>query len=266
MSPLATLLSAIATGTIRIVDLTHTLDEDFPTIVLPPEMAQSAPMRIERLSHYDAAGPAWYWNNISIGEHTGTHLDAPAHWFTGRDRPRGTVDTLPTEDMIAPACVIDCTQAAAREDDHLLTRTALEAWEAHHGRIPERSWVLMRTDWGRRRGAAFANLRTDGAHTPGPNADAIRWLVEARGILGFGTETIGTDAGQAGHFDPPYPAHHYLHGAGRYGLQCLTNLHELPPTGSVLLTAPLKIRAGSGSPLRVLALIPTRDDSQRKPT
>ena len=255
MSVLAELVRAMASGAVRVIDLTHTLTEDFPTIVLPPEFGPSAPVRIERISRYDAAGPAWYWNNLSFGEHTGTHFDAPAHWFTGRDVPCGTVDTLPPGDMIAPACVIDCSAESAADDDFLLTRAAVEAWEGQHGLIPEGAWVLMRSDWHTRRGAAYANLRDDGAHTPGPDAEVIRWLVEDRGIIGFGTETIGTDAGQGGHLDPPYPAHHYLHGAGRYGLQCLTNLHLLPPTGAVLVTAPLKVHEGSGSPLRVLALV-----------
>ena len=247
--------TALATGQIRIVDLTQTLTEDFPTIVLPPEFGASAPVRIERISRYDAAGPSWYWNNLSFGEHTGTHFDAPSHWFTGRDVPNGTVDTLPAERMIAPAVVIDCAAECARDEDHLLTRQALESWEERHGRIPEGSWVLMRSDWSRRSGAAYANLRDDGAHTPGPDAEAMQWLVHDRAVLGFGTETIGTDAGQGGTFTPPFPAHHYLHGAGRYGLQCLTNLHLLPPTGAMLITAPLKIHEGSGSPLRVLALV-----------
>jgi kynurenine formamidase len=256
---LESLISALAGGQVRVIDLTQTLTEDFPTIVLPPEFAQSAPVRIERLSRYDAAGPAWYWNNLSFGEHTGTHFDAPAHWFTGRDCAQGTVDTLPPEHMIAPAVVIDCSAESALNDDHLLTRPALEAWEAAYGRIPAGAWVLMRTDWSRRKGAAYANLRADGAHTPGPEAEAMRFLVQDRGILGFGTETIGTDAGQGGDLTPPYPAHHYLHGAGRYGLQCLTNLHLLPPTGAVVFAAPLKVHEGSGSPLRALALIPGKD-------
>ena len=84
----------------------------------------------------------------------------------------------------------------------------------------------------------------------------MKFLVEERGILGFGTETIGTDAGQAHHLSPPYPAHSFLHGAGRYGLQCLCNLDQLPPTGALVIAAPLKIVRGSGSPLRVLALAP----------
>lgn len=254
-NPLTLLVSALGSGAIEVVDLTQTLREDSPTIVLPPEFGASAPVRIERISRYDANGPAWYWNNLSFGEHTGTHFDAPVHWFTGRDLPLNTVDTLPVADMIAPACVIDCSAESA-DPDFLLTIAHVEAWEAKHGRIPARAWVLMRSDWSKRQGAAYANLRDDGAHTPGPDAAVMRWLVEERGILGFGTETIGTDAGQGGHLTPPYPAHHYLHGAGRYGLQCLAALDRLPPTGAVILAAPLKVHEGSGSPLRVLALIP----------
>ena len=116
--------------------------------------------------------------------------------------------------------------------------------------------MLLRTDWSKNGWRRLRQSKEDGAHTPGPDAAAVRWLVEERGVIGFGTETIGTDAGQAGIFDPPYPAHHFLHGGGRYGLQCLCNLDQLPPTGAVIVAAPLKIQNGSGSPLRVLALVP----------
>jgi kynurenine formamidase len=259
MTLLADFAAALAAGRVRIVDLTHTLDPDFPTIVLPPEFGQAQPFRIEEISRYDARGPAWYWNNISMGEHTGTHFDAPAHWVTGRDLPNGTVDAIDPQRFLAPAYVIDCSQACAADPDFLLDVGHIAAFEAAHGRIARGSWVLMRSDWSKRRGADYANLREDGAHTPGPSAAAIRFLVEERDILGFGTETIGTDAGQAHHFSPPYPAHTLLHGAGRYGLQCLANLDLLPPTGALALAAPLKIVCGSGSPLRALAICPADD-------
>jgi kynurenine formamidase len=259
---LTAFVDQIASGRIRVVDLTFTLSPDFPVIVLPPEFGQATPMRIQKISRYDEAGPAWYWNNITVGEHTGTHFDAPIHWFTGRDLPNNAVDTLPVRDTIAPACVIDCSADAARDCDYLLTIPRVEAWEERHGRIPPRHWVLMRTDWSKKDWRSYANLREDGAHTPGPDSAVMRWLVEERAVLGFGTETIGTDAGQASHFDPPMPAHHFLHGAGRYGLQCLRNLDQLPPTGAVIVAAPLKIQNGSGSPLRVLALVsPSRPDA-----
>lgn len=255
MSALAELTSALASGTVRVVDLTHTLDPDFPVIVLPPEFGQCARFRIEEISAYDDRGPAWKWHNISMGEHTGTHFDAPNHWISGRDVPNGAVDEIDPAMFVGPVVVIDCSEGAAADDDYELTPEVIEAWEAAHGRIPAGAWVLLRTDWSKRSGAEYLNLREDGPHSPGPTPDAIRLLVEGRDIRGFGTETIGTDAGQGGHYTPPYPAHFTLHGAGKYGLQCLRNLDQLPPTGAVLLAAPLKIRGGTGSPLRVMALI-----------
>ncbi len=247
--------AAISSGAIRVIDLTQTLAPEFPTIVLPPEFGQCAPFRLEEVSRYDARGPAWYWNNFSVGEHTGTHFDAPIHWVSGKDLPENAVDTIRPQKFIAPAVVIDCSAESAADPDFVLTIPFVEAWEARHGLIEPGSWVLLRTDWSSKSFADYAGLHEDGAHTPGPGPEVVEWLVEARDVLGFGTETIGTDAGQAHHFNPPYPAHFYMHGKGRYGLQCLTNLDLLPPKGTVIVAAPLKIRQGSGSPLRVLALV-----------
>jgi len=250
------LLRDLASGRIRIVDLTQTLAPEFPQIVLPPELGQAWPFRLEEASHYDERGPAWYWNNFSCSEHTGTHFDAPIHWISGRHLPRNATDTLPLEDLIGPACVIDCAREAAENPDFLLTADHIRTWEKHHGRIPERAWVLMRTDWSKRSDpVAYQNLDEEGQHTPGPDAAAVRFLVEERNVIGFGSEAIGTDAGQGFHLSPPYPCHYYMHGNGRHGLQCLTNLDQLPPSGAVIICPPLKIRQGSGSPLRVLALV-----------
>jgi kynurenine formamidase len=255
---LAALVAALASGRIEVVDLTQVLAPDFPTIVLPPELGQCQPVRIEEVSRYDPRGPSWYWNTITVGEHAGTHFDAPIHWITGRHLRDNSVDTLPPQGFVAPAVVINCVAAANADEDYLLDCRAIEAFEAKHDVIPQGAWVLMRTDWSKRNGAAYANIRQDGAHSPGVTADAISFLVHMRGILGFGTETIGTDSGQAQYLSPPYPAHTILHGAGRVGLQCLTNLDRLPATGAVLFAAPLKIRNGSGSPLRVIALLEKR--------
>jgi kynurenine formamidase len=249
------LARGIASGTIRVIDLTQTLAPEFPTIVLPPEFGQCAPFRLEQISRYDERGPAWYWNNFTMGEHTGTHFDAPIHWVSGRDLSDNAVDTIRPTNFIAPAAVIDCSEAAAVNPDLVVTIAMVEAWERRHGRIAPGCWVLLRTDWSKKPFADYAGLREDGAHTPGPGPELVKWLVEERDVHGFGTETIGTDAGQAHHFNPPYPAHFYMHGKGRYGLQCLTNLDLLPPQGAVIIAAPLKIKQGSGSPLRVLALI-----------
>jgi kynurenine formamidase len=254
---LAHLVQDLATGRIRIVDLTQTLAPEMPAIALPPEMGQAWPFRREEISRYDERGPTWYWNNFSCGEHTGTHFDAPIHWVSGRDLPNNAVDTIPVGHLVAPACVIDCSKESTADADFLLTVPFLEEWEKRHGKIPARAWVLMRTDWSKRTDPeAYQNYDETGQHTPGPDVAAVRFLIEQRDVLGFGSESIGTDAGQAQHLQPPYPCHYYMHGSGRYGLQCLANLDLLPSTGAVLICPPLKIQQGSGSPLRVLALVP----------
>jgi kynurenine formamidase len=254
-------MQAFAAGKIRVIDLTQTLSPEFPHISLPPEMGQAWPFRIEEVSRYDERGPAWYWNNFSCGEHTGTHFDAPIHWISGKDLPGNATDSIPPERFIGPACVIDCSREAAANADFLLSREHLRGWEKKHGRIPAHAWVLMRTDWSKRRDPVeYQNFDETGQHTPGPDVDAVKFLVEERDILGFGTESIGTDAGQAQHLRPPYPCHYFMHGAGRYGLQCLTNLDKLPAAGAVVVAAPLKIRNGSGSPLRAIALVETGTD------
>jgi kynurenine formamidase len=256
-SLLTQLADALARGTVRVVDLTQTLEPATPVIGLPPVFAASPGVTIDVISKYDDAGPAWYWNALRFGEHTGTHFDAPIHWVTGKDLPENACDTIPARRFIGPACVIDVASDVARDADFLLTVERIEQWEREHGRIPAGAWVLLQTGWSRRRDpAAFVNLAADGPHSPGFDARASRLLAHDRDVLGVGVETIGTDAGQAGGFDPPFPNHTIMHGAGRFGLASLCNLDQLPPTGAIVIAAPLKIVQGSGSPLRVIALAP----------
>ncbi|MDR3700544.1 MAG: cyclase family protein [Candidatus Sulfopaludibacter sp.] len=246
---------ALAGGAIRVIDLSQALDSDTAIIQLPPEFGRTWPFRLEEISRYDARGPAWYWNNFSCGEHTGTHFDAPVHWVSGKDHAGNATDSIPVEKFIAPACVIDVSREAAEDADFLLTPRRVEAWEAEHGRIDAGSWLLMRTDWSRRRGPQFANMKEDGSHVPGPHPDLVPFLARERDVIGFGSEGVGTDAGQAFRFDPPFPCHSIMHGSNKFGLASLTNLDRLPPKGAILLTTPLKIVNGSGSPCRVLALV-----------
>ena len=164
-------------------------------------------------------------------------------------------DTIPAERFVGPACVIDVSADVARDEDFLLTVERVLAWEEEHGPIEPGSWLLLRTDWSKRDDPqAFINAREDGPHTPGFELECARFLAQERDILGVGVETIGTDAGQAGAWNPPFPTHNFMHGAGKLGLASLRNLDQLPPKGAVVIAAPLKIVDGSGSPLRVLAL------------
>jgi kynurenine formamidase len=255
---LARLIEELNAGRVRVVDLTQTLGPDTPVIGLPPQFPASPGVSLEPLSRYDERGPAWYWNALHLGEHTGTHFDAPIHWITGKDLPDNACDTIPVRRFVGPACVLDVTREVAADADFLLSREGVLAWEADHGRIRPGAWVLLHSGWSRRtEPLEFLNVGEDGPHSPGFHLGAIQLLAQERDILGVGVETVGTDAGQAGRFDPPFPCHTLMHGAGRFGLASLRHLDQLPPTGAVVIAAPLKIAGGSGSPLRALALVPS---------
>lgn len=252
------MIQALDNSSLKVIDLTHTLSESFPSLQLPEQFGQTTGFSKQRISKYDEAGPGWYWNNFTCGEHTGTHFDAPAHWVSGSEHTNATVDTVPVENFIRPAVVIDASAEVAKDDNWILTPEYLEAWEEKHGRIPAKSWVFFRTDWSKRleeKGPeAYVNMHEDGPHTPGPSKEAVEWMIE-RDVIGFGVETINTDAGKSMYWDLPLPCHTLMHGANRYGLQCMRNLDQLPPTGTLIISAPLKIEDGSGSPLRVLAIV-----------
>lgn len=248
----------LASGKLRVIDLTQPLGEDTPLLPLPPQWTNTPAFKLRELSRYDERGPAWYWNAFETGEHTGTHFDAPVHWISGRDLPDNTVDRIPVARFIGPACVIDITADVERNPDFLLTPEGVRQWEATHGLIPKGAWVLLRTGWSKKESAAeYVNVADDGPHTPGWSKECSMFLATERDILGVGVETVGTDAGQAARFDPPFANHHIMHGNGKFGLASLCNLDHLPATGAVVIAAPLKIVGGSGSPIRVLAIAPT---------
>jgi len=257
MSLLNQLAAALSNGSVEIIDLTHTLEERTPIFKLPDQFAQQLPFfQLEEISRFDERGPDWYWNNIHCGEHTGTHFDAPAHWISGKHFPDGATDKIPVKKFIAPACVIDVSDRAGDNEEFVTTMDDIEKWEAEHGRIPAGSWALIRTGWSSRNYTdKFLNMREDGGHWPGNHPDVAKFLAQERDVIGVGTEPVGTDAGQGATFSQPNPCHYYMHGSNKFGLSSLANLHLLPPTGAMLITPPLKIKDGSGSPLRVLALV-----------
>lgn len=250
------LVAAIRGDAVEVVDLTAPLSDRTPVIALPEPFANTPGFSLEELSRYDERGPAWYWNEIRTGEHVGTHFDAPVHWVTGRDGH--DVSRVPVERLVGPAAVVDKSAEAAADPDFLLEVEHLERWQEEHGPLPEGGWLLYRTGWDARAGdpEAFLNADEEGPHTPGIAVECARWLAEEAPVVGVGVETVGTDAGMAGAFDPPFPVHAFLAEANKYGLTQLGNLARLPATGSVVVVAPLPIVGGSGSPCRVLALVP----------
>jgi kynurenine formamidase len=254
MAVLTDLINALAAGTVVAIDLTAPLSDETPLLELPPELGQTARFELEEISRYDARGPAWYWNNFHTGEHTGTHFDAPVHWVTGKDK--ADVASVPVVAFIAPAVVIDVADRVAADPDFLLEVADLEAFTAEHGAFPEGGWLLCRTGWSSRTTQREMINRTEsGPTSPGMSVECARWVAEESPLQGIGVETIGTDAGAAHSFDPPFPCHSFLLGNGKYGLAQLQNLDLLPPTGVVVIAAPLRIVGGSGSPVRVVALV-----------
>jgi kynurenine formamidase len=255
MPVLDSLIAALRSATIEIVDLTARLHSGTPVLQLPEPFGNTVPFALHEISRYDERGPAWYWNDITTGEHTGTHFDAPVHWATGRDGE--DVSEVPAARLVAPAAVLDFSAQAAADPDFLLEIDHVRQWEAEHGPLPDGGWLLYRTGWDTRSSSQqdFLNANETGPHTPGISVECARWLADEAPIAGLGTETVGTDAGAAHSFDPPFPCHALLLGAGKYGLTQLQNLARLPATGAVVITGPLPIIGGSGSPCRVLALV-----------
>ena len=227
---LDSLLTDLASGAVHVVDLTAPLSPSTPVLQLPAPFANTIPLSLEPVSNFDDDGPGWGWNNIHTGEHTGTHVDAPAHWATGRDGH--TVDTIPPGRLVGPAVVLDFRDEVSRDPDFLLEPAHLDAHVAEHGPLPDGAWLVFRTGWSARNhdADAFLNADDSGPHTPGVSV--------------------------AGGMDPMFPVHYHLLGADKYGVTQLQNLDRLPATGAVLVVSPLPIVGGTGSPARVLAFAP----------
>lgn len=252
---LSTLMDNILNRSIEVIDLTHPLNEDTPVIQLPDPFVDTKGFSIEQISKYDDNGPFFYWNNFTMGEHCGTHFDAPVHWISGKDNDY--LDEIPVKRLIGEACVIDISKESEENPDYCLTVDDIKEYEEEHGKIPAHSWVMIYTGWAKHiNNEMFFNVGEDGKpHTPGTSVEASKFLAYEREILGVGVETVGTDAGIAADFETPFPNHYYMHETNKYGLASLTNLDKLPPRGSIVIASPLKIEKGSGSPARVIALV-----------
>jgi kynurenine formamidase len=236
-----------------IVDLSHGYGED--TVFWPT----AEPFNLEVVAAGETdAGYYYAANNFTTSEHGGTHLDAPVHFARGRH----TVDEIPLERLIGPAVVVDVSAKASANADYLVTVGDFEAFEATHGRIPDGALLLVRTGFSSRwpdaarylgtaeRGPdAVANL-----HFPGIDPAAAKWLVAERTIHALGIDTASIDYGQS----TLYETHRTLFEANIPGFENLNALDQLPPTGAFVVALPMKIKGGSGGPLRAIAIVPAR--------
>ncbi|WP_306363086.1 cyclase family protein [Nocardia sp. CC227C] len=224
-----------------VVDLTHTLSPELPVWPGNPPFI-SIPV-----AWHESGG--FGQNALAFWEHTGTHVDAPLH----RVREAASVDRIPAADLVAPLVVIDIASKASSDPDAALTVSDIETWESHHGRIPDRAFVALHSGWEHRLASpgAFLNLDSGGRmHTPGFATEAAEFLVSDRSIVGAGVDTLSLDPGTSRDFG----AHTAFLGAGRYGVEMLANLAQVPAYGATVVIGAPKHAGGTGGPCRVLAL------------
>jgi kynurenine formamidase len=180
-------------------------------------------------------------------EHMGTHVDAPNHFVASPI----SVDRLPLETLLCPAAVFDIASRTAADPATLLSEGDVLAWEGLYGQLAPGAVALVHSGWGRRwnDAAAFRNDADGVMRFPAVSREAARLLVEDRGALGIGVDTLSVDNGEAANS----PCHRLVHAAGRYILENLANLELVPAYGAFVLIAPLPIVGGTGAPARVLA-------------
>jgi kynurenine formamidase len=233
------------------VDLSHDFSEE--TIYWPT----AKPFSLEVVSaQRTPAGFYYASNDYAASEHGGTHLDSPIHFAEGRN----TTDRVPLDRLIGPAVVVDVTQRADADADYRLDRAALEEWERANGRIPDSSIVLVRTGWSSRwpdKGRYLGTTKTGQAgvaelHFPGIDSSAARWLAAERRVRSVGIDTPSIDYGQSKTFD----THQILMGENIPAFENVAALERLPTTGAFVVALPMKIKGGSGGPLRIVALVP----------
>lgn len=227
----------------KVVELSHQINTDIPLWPGDP------PVVFENVATIENDG--YYLRRFSIGEHSATHMNAPNTFF---ENGKG-IDAYKPESLINPAVVIDIRNKTANNADYVIGIQDILAWEQHHGRIAHGSLVLFYTGWQERWPSPdqFINADTDGElHFPGIGGDTTQFLLEKRNIAGVGIDTHGADPG----LDEEYATNMQILKRNGIVLECLGNLDKLPPKGSTLVIGLLKLKAGSGSPVSVLAFIP----------
>jgi len=246
VDPLSTVtLGDLAAGKTRVVDLSHALNRNTPQ--WPGENYSGFQLRTIATLEKDGVLSKMF----STPEHLGTHLDAPNHFEANQP----SVEKITAEKLIGPGIVIDVRDSVRGNPDYQLPLTELDSWEEQFGKIPEGAIVLLLTGWGEHytRYDRYQNRDAQGTmHFPGYSAEAASWLVEKRKIRGLGIDTLSIDPG----ISKDFAVHHVVNGAGKYALENVARLEELPARDFLLIVAPIKIETGSGGPTRIWAVYP----------
>jgi len=236
--------ASLSVGFHSVVDLTHTIDAKAPTYDISDKPAYQA----QTVATIGKDG--YFAREISLPEHFGTHLDAPAHFAPGL----WTVDQIPIERFVAPLVVLNVTSGAKTNADYQVSVGDLSKYEEIHGQIPANAVVMAYTGWGSRWTSAreYRNADANGVmHFPGYSLEAAKFLVEGRTVLGLGIDTLSIDYGPSKDF----PVHHYTLSHSLYQLENVADLEQVPVSGSTVVVAPMKLENGSGAPVRIFALV-----------
>jgi kynurenine formamidase len=227
-----------------VIDLTHNLNDRSPNW----EGTEQSPFQARELGNIDRDG--FYSRIFSAQEHYGTHLDAPAHFAKGM----WTVDQIPVERLVRPLVVIDVRSKARTNPDYEVSVQDIADWESAHGEIPDGAVVTAYTGWDER-WSSQKEFRNEGSdhltHYPGYSLEAVKFLVKARSVVGLGIDTMSVDIGAT----TTYPVHLFTSKQSVYHLENVANLGLVPPSGTTVIVAPVKLEGGSGGPARVFALV-----------
>ncbi|WP_156883480.1 cyclase family protein [Salipiger mucosus] len=227
-------------GTGGVADLTHTLHPGFPTFFGEPQFAA------EQLYSFGSDGFNLF--ELTVNEHTGTHIDAPLHF----SEDGASVDEIPLGQLVAPLCVIDIAARAEEDADAQVTPDDIRAWMAANGEIPENACVAMHSGWASKVDTdGFRNFDGTAMHFPGFHVEAAEMLIEETGAMSIAVDTLSLDFGPS----PDFAAHYAWLPTGRFGIEALAGLDAVPAAGATIVVGAPKHRGGSGGPARVFALM-----------
>ena len=232
---------ASAAGFDSVEDMTHELFEDFPTYFGSPQFSKKA--LFNHAEHHFGV------NELTIVEHTGTHIDAPMHMAVDGQ----SVAEIPVNNLIAPLCVVDIAARAEGDADTQVTPDDLNAWISANGDIPQNACVAMNSGWASKLGSeGFRNADADGGqHYPGFHVEAVAMLMEETGAMSIAVDTLSLDHGLSADF----ASHFTWLPSGRFGIECIANLDKMPTTGATLVIGAPKFRGCTGGPARIFAML-----------
>ncbi|MFT7593759.1 MAG: kynurenine formamidase [Paracoccaceae bacterium] len=232
---------AMAAGHGSVVDMTHTYDETFPTYFGAPGF------KADQKFNFKEHGFNLF--DLTINEHTGTHVDAPLHFSADGQ----SVDEIPVENLMCPLAVIDIAARAAEDADAQVTPDDLKAWIAANGPIPDGACVAMHSGWaGKVSSPGYRNADDEGKmHFPGFHVEAAKMLIEETKAASIAVDTLSLDYG----LSPDFATHYAWLPTNRYGIECLANLDKVPASGATLVVGAPKHRGGSGGPARIFAMV-----------